>query len=71
MKKKNKRIKTGEERAILFNLYHNGLFHHRIVPNKKKKEKAKKINWKQIVADYLNIKNNNLVLKQSAIYIEI
>ena len=55
MKKKNKRIKTGEERAILFNLYHNGLFYHRTVPNKKKKEKAKKINWKQIVADYLNI----------------
>lgn len=53
MKKKPKRIKTGEERAILFNLYHNGLFRHKIVPNKKKKEK--KFNWKQAIADYLNI----------------
>lgn len=54
MKKKPKRIKTGEERAILFNLYHNGLFRHKTIPNKKKK--MKKFNWKQAIADYLNIK---------------
>lgn len=65
MKKKTKRTKTGEERILLFNLYHNGLFRHKIVPNKKKKEK--KYNWKKDIADYLNIENITLVLKQSAI----
>lgn len=54
MKKKIKRIKTGEERAILFNLYHNGLFKQKIIQNKKKK--VKKFNWKKDIADYLNIK---------------
>lgn len=61
MKKKNKRIKTGEERCLLFNLYHNRLFRQKIIPNKKKKEK--KFNWKKDVTDYLNIKNFALVLK--------
>lgn len=61
MKKKNKRIKTGEERCLLFNLYHNGLFHQKVIPNKKKKEK--KFNWKKDIADYLNIKKMILVLK--------
>ena len=60
MKKKTKRIKTGEERCLLFNLYHNGLFQHKVVPNKKKK--LKKFNWKKAMADYLNIKFNKLVL---------
>ena len=64
MKKKNKRIKTGEERAILFNLYHNGLFRHKVVPNKKKK--VKKFDWKKEVTDSLNIKTK-LLLKQSVI----
>lgn len=61
MKKKIKRIKTGEERCLLFNLYHNGLFKQKIIPNKKKK--AKKFNWKKDIADYLNIKKFILVLK--------
>ena len=34
--KKTKRLKTGKERALLFDLYHNGLFKQKIVPNKKK-----------------------------------
>ena len=61
MKKKNKRIKTGEERCLLFNLYHNGLFRQKVIPNKKKKEK--KFNWKKDMTDYLNIKRFMLVLK--------
>lgn len=62
MKKKiSKRIKTGEERCLLFNLYHNKLFRQKVIPNKKKK--VKKFNWKKDMADYLNIKNCILVLK--------
>lgn len=61
MKKKIKRIKTGEERCLLFNLYHNGLFKQKIIQNKKKK--VKKFNWKKDIADYLNIKKFILVLK--------
>ena len=62
MKKKiSKRIKTGEERCLLFNLYHNKLFRQKVIPNKKKN--VKKFNWKKDMADYLNIKNCMLVLK--------
>lgn len=52
-KRKNKRIKTGEERCLLFNLYHNGLFRHKIIKNKKKE--LKKFNWKKEISPYLNI----------------
>ena len=55
-KKKNKRIKTGEERCLLFNLYHNGLFRHKVIKNKKKE--MKKFNWKQEISPYLNISLN-------------
>ena len=34
--KKQKRFINGEERALRFNLYHNGLFKQKIIPNKKK-----------------------------------
>lgn len=52
-KRKNKRIKTGEERCLLFNLYHNGLFRHKVIKNKKKE--SKKFNWKKEISPYLNI----------------
>ena len=53
MKKKIKRIKTGEERCLLFSLYHNGLFKQKVIPNKKKN--VKKFNLKKEMASYLNI----------------
>jgi len=40
--KKQKRFISGEERALRFNLYHNGLFKQKIIPNKKKAEKLKR-----------------------------
>lgn len=62
MKKKiSKRIKTGEERCLLFNLYHNKLFKQKVIPNKKKN--IKRFDWKKDMADHLNIKNYILVLK--------
>ena len=62
MKKKiSKRIKTGEERCLLFNLYHNKLFRQKVIPNKKKN--VKKFNWKKDMADYLNVMNYILALK--------
>ena len=60
-KQKKKRIKTGEERCLLFNLYHNGLFRHKVIKNKKKE--TKKFNWKQNITDYLSIKKFILVFK--------
>ena len=51
-KKKPKRIKSGEERTLLFNLYHNGLFKQKIIPNKKKK--TKKFDIKKEVSYYLS-----------------
>ena len=39
--KKRKQIKTGEERCLLFDLYHNGLFRQKVVPNKKRKNDRK------------------------------
>ena len=62
MKKKiSKRIKTGEERCLLFNLYHDKLFKQKVIPNKKKN--IKKFDWKKDMAGYLNIKSYILVLK--------
>ena len=58
---KKKRIKTGEERCLLFNLYHNKLFRQKVIPNKKKN--VKKFNWKKDMADYLNVMNYILALK--------
>ena len=43
-RKKQKRIVSGEERAIRFNLFHNGLFKQKVIPNKKKKNDRK--DWK-------------------------
>lgn len=40
--KKQKRFISGEERALRFNLFHNGLFKQKIIPNKKKTEKLKR-----------------------------
>ena len=40
--KKQKRFINGEERALRFNLYHNGLFKQKIIPNKKKAETLKR-----------------------------
>ena len=44
MKKKKKRVKTGEERILLFNLYHNKLYQHKVIKNKKKEQKKFNIN---------------------------
>lgn len=53
MKKKQKRFKTGEERALLFNLYHNKIFQQKIIPNKKKeKDSRKKYNIKKEMSYY-------------------
>lgn len=51
-KRKNKRIKTGEERCLLFNLYHNGLFRHKVIKNKKKEKE--KFDLKKELSSYLN-----------------
>lgn len=40
-KRKQKRIKTGEERALLFDLFHNGLYRQKVVPNKKRQNDRK------------------------------
>ena len=50
--KKKKRIKTGEERILLFNLYHNKLYRHKIIKNKKKEQK--KFNIKKEMGYYSN-----------------
>lgn len=53
MKKKNKRFISGEERALKFALFHNGLFKQKIIKNKKKE--IKKFNFKKEISSYLNI----------------
>lgn len=53
MKKKFKRFISGEERALRFNLFHNGLFKQKIIKNKKKE--IKKFNFKKEISSYLNI----------------
>ena len=51
--KKQKRFISGEERALRFNLFHNGLFKQKIIKNKKKE--IKKFNYKKEISYYLNI----------------
>jgi len=53
MKKKKKIFRPGEARAIVFNLYHNGLFRHKVIKNKKKE--LKKFNLKKELSPYLSI----------------
>lgn len=40
-KRRQKRIKTGEERCLLFALYHNGLYRQKVIANKKRKNDRK------------------------------
>ena len=62
MKKiKQKKLINQERRILRFELFHNGLYKQKVIPNKKKD--VKKYNWKKDVTDYLNIKNFILVLK--------
>ena len=60
-KKKQKKLIKQESRILRFELFHNGLYKQKVIPNKKKD--VKKYNWKKDVTDYLNIKNFILVLK--------
>lgn len=39
--KKIKQIKNGEQRCLLFDLYHNGLYRQKVIANKKKKNDRK------------------------------
>lgn len=52
-KKKQKQFISGDERVLRFNLFHNGLFKQKIIPNKKKK--IKKFDYKKEISSYLNI----------------
>ena len=62
MKKiKQKKLINQESRILRFELFHNGLYKQKVIPNKKKD--VKKYNWKKDMADYLNIKKFILVLK--------
>lgn len=62
MKKiKQKKLINQESRILRFELFHNGLYKQKVIPNKKKD--VKKYNWKKDVTDYLNIKNFILVFK--------
>lgn len=47
-----KRVKSGEERVLKFNLFHNGLFKHKVIKNKKKE--VKKFNFKKEISSYLS-----------------
>ena len=60
-KKKQKKLIDQESRILRFELFHNGLYKQKVIPNKKKD--VKKYNWKKDMTDYLNIKNFILVLK--------
>jgi len=40
-KRKQRRIRTGEERCLLFDLYHNGLYRQKVIANKKKNNDRK------------------------------
>lgn len=60
-KKKQKKLIDQESRILRFELFHNGLYKQKVIPNKKKD--VKKYNWKKDVTDYLNIKNFILVFK--------
>lgn len=62
MKKiKQKKLINQESRILRFELFHNGLYKQKVIPNKKKD--VKKYNWKKDMTDYLNIKKFILVLK--------
>lgn len=62
MKKiKQKKLINQESRILRFELFHNGLYKQKVIPNKKKD--VKKYNWKKDMTDYLNIKKFLLVLK--------
>ena len=60
-KKKQKKLIDTESRILRFELFHNGLYKQKVIPNKKKD--VKKYNWKKDMTDYLNIKKFILVLK--------
>ena len=65
MKRKQKRFKTGEERALLFDLYHNALYKQKVIPNKKKKNdrktwKCKKESYYQNLLQKVGFDNNFL-----------
>ena len=60
-KKKQKKLIDRENRILRFELFHNGLYKQKVIPNKKKD--VKKYNWKKDMTDYLNIKKFILVLK--------
>ena len=62
MKKiKQKKLINQESRILRFELFHNGLYKQKVIPNKKKD--VKKYNWKKDMTDYLNIKKFILALK--------
>ena len=62
MKKiKQKKLINQESRILRFELFHNGLYKQKVIPNKKKD--VKKYNWKKDMTDYLNIKKFILVFK--------
>ena len=62
MKKiKQKKLINQESRILRFELFHNGLYKQKVIPNKKKD--IKKYNWKKDMTDYLNIKKFILVFK--------
>lgn len=52
MKKKPKKIESGEFRALKFALYHNGLFRPKVIKNKKKE--VKKFDLKKELSPYLS-----------------
>ena len=52
MKKKPKKIESGESRALKFALYHNGLFRYKVIKNKKKE--VKKFDLKKELSPYLS-----------------
>ena len=55
MKKiKQKKLINQESRILRFELFHNGLYKQKVIPNKKRD--VKKYNWKKDMTDYLNIK---------------
>ena len=60
-KKKQKKLIDQESRILRFELFHNGLYKQKVIPNKKKD--VKKYNWKKDMTDYLNIKKFILALK--------
>ena len=58
---KQKKLINQESRILRFELFHNGLYKQKVIPNKKKD--VKKYNWKKDMTDYLNIKKFILALK--------